>query len=74
MTDIRKEIDELVISAKKDVANAIAKSGKSKAVWVATSNDAITMLYEWSELTKAIKEQHGIDIPPLLDGVSISVS
>lgn len=74
MENINETIEHLVASAKRDVKNAIEESGLTQAVWVATSKDAVDMLAEWQELTVAVKDEHGIDLPPLIDGLEVKIS
>jgi hypothetical protein len=74
MDDINNQIDELVKEARADVKKAINESGKTQTLWLMTSKDAIGMLGEWSDLTDLIKEEYGIDLPPLIEGVTVNVT
>ena len=66
------EIDELVQEAKADVQKAIKDSGKSQTIWV-MSKEGTQMLGEWGVLQATVKEA-GVELPDLLDNVTVTVS
>ena len=72
--NIEETIEQLVISAKRDVEKAIADSGLTKSVWLATSEDAINMLVEWEQLKEAVRDEYDIELPQLFEGVSVKLS
>jgi len=59
--------------ALKDFNKAVEDCGKSQVMFIAFDHSAAEMLYEWSEYQKAIKKEHGVDVPDLVDGTTVSV-
>ena len=74
ITPIDEQIKELVIEAKKSVQKAILESGKTQTIWLMTSKDATQMLAEWEDLKVMILDQHNIELPPLIEGVTCKVT
>lgn len=70
--DIKKQCEELTDFAKADVQKAIAESGMTQAVWC-ISKEGRQMLGEWAIIQEEVKEHYGIELPSLLEGVTVNL-
>ena len=65
-------IDDAISNSKHHWASQVKASGKSEKMYIATSNEATKMLAEYQIITESIKDEYGIDIQPLVDGVTVT--
>ena len=71
---IKDQVKVVHKMALRDFNKAIADSGKSRSVFIATESMASGMLYEWEVYRQAIKEDHNVECPELADGVTIKIN
>ena len=65
-------INDVVENTKDYWEKLVSRSGLDEKMFIVHSNEATQMLSEYQLLTYSIKEHYGIDIPPLVEGVSIT--
>lgn len=72
MSDIEQQCEELTKMARADVNKAIEESGISKAEW-SLLKEGRKMLGEWALMQEKVKQQHGIELENLLEGVTVNL-
>ena len=66
----QSEVDTAFMETKREWQRMVSASGKTEAVYIATSNEAASFLIQFHEIQQAVRAQ-GLKIPELVDGLTI---
>ena len=67
-------VKEFVEEAKNEWSKMVENSGMSQAVFVMCSSDATQFLGRYKITQDAIKEEYGIIVPDLFEGLTVEVT